>query len=80
MNGVVVQQVPVLDVDDAALRDGVLRRRHVHLDEVVVDVDGRRVGRRRRLNRRDVGRDAGAEKRRRCFGVGSVVRHRWVRT
>ena len=77
-----VQQVPVLDVNDAALRDGVLCRRHVHLDEVVVDVDGRRVGRRRRLNRRNVGRDADvdSEKRRRRFAVGSVVWHRWVWT
>ena len=77
-----VQQVPVLDVNDAALRDGVLCRRHVHLDEVVVDVDGRRVGRRRRLNRRNVGRDADVdtEKRRRRFAVGSVFWHRWVWT
>ena len=80
MNTVVVQQVPVLDINDAALRDRVLGRRHAHLDEVVVDVDGRRVVRRRRLDRRRVGRCADVEKRRRCFVVGSILRHRWIRT
>ena len=81
MDVIVIQQVPVLDINDASLSDRKLcRRKVVHLEHggghrVVVDVDGRRV--RRRVGHRGRVR---AQKSCRTFVKVFILRQGRVRT